>query len=77
MNGTTARELLLASLLVGDDDKDGIYFDEDRYFDWSGAREDGRLVELGDVDGSANMEMTWSEIERLQRALTLLLLNRD
>jgi hypothetical protein len=37
----------------------------------------GRLFEVGDEDGdAANIRLSWAEIERLQRALTLALINR-
>lgn len=76
-----AREFLLASLL--DDSDDGsITFDDDRYIDWSVPvdRDDpdsGRVFEIQDPDGDlVQLPLSWAEIERLQRALTITLLNR-
>lgn len=80
------RDQLLASLAAGREDVGGINFDDDTYMDWSTETHDpqdydtitGRNFEIVDTDGDiVRLDMTWDRIERLQRALTLLLLERD
>lgn len=82
------REQLLASLTAGHEDLTGVYYDGDLtgvYIDWSSelhADDDpdrviGRMMEIHDGEVHAQMEMPWDRIERLQRALTLLLLERQ
>lgn len=81
---------LLASLGVSDDDSDGVYFDGDssgQYVDWSSSRrtyfaedgesgkEVGRHFEIGDGEHGITLGLDWAEIERLHKALTILLLN--
>jgi hypothetical protein len=79
---TTARELLIAALLVNAEDDGAIAFDDDRYIDWSIAAnhddpDSGRRFEVADADGDlVQLDLSWAEIERLQRALTLTLINR-
>lgn len=76
------KEELLASL-TATADRDAIDFDPNDgaapYIDWSSDHdgyENGRHFEFG-ADGEAVMfGLTWAEIERLQRALTVLLLER-
>jgi hypothetical protein len=82
INTQAARELL-AALLVNSEDEDAIAYDDSRYIDWScrtqdqNGQETGRIFELGDDDGATSIELSWAEIERLQRALTLALINRN
>jgi hypothetical protein len=67
---------LLASLTAVTDDIEGVYFDDDRYIDWSGGAPDGgRRLEVGDETGDAvQIVMSRADMVRLQRALTLHLL---
>jgi len=80
-NTTTARELL-AALLVNSEDDGAIAFDDDRYIDWStnvrdsDDEETGRWFEIGDGEDATCIPLSWADIERLQRALTLALINR-
>ncbi len=71
------RDELLASL-TETADRDAVCFDEGgggRYIDWSIETADGRSFTLDDGEGeAAAIELTWSEIERLHKALTVLLL---
>jgi hypothetical protein len=80
------RQELLNSLTAGREDVDGVTFDDETYLDWSTKVHDpadyetitGRSFEVVDTDGDVvRLDMTWDRIERLQRALTLLLLERD
>lgn len=78
------RDQLLASLLAGREDDGAVRFEDGSYIDFSCPLYDddyetvtGRSVEFGDEDGEAvGIPMTWARLERLQRALTLLLLER-
>jgi hypothetical protein len=73
------KDQLLASLLVGNEDIGGVSFEDDgRYCDWSSESENGVCFEVGDMGtGEATaIDVAWSEMERLQRALTLRLLQR-
>lgn len=66
--------------MVGDEDEGGVSFEDGRYFDWSDSREGGgRSFEVGDERSmeAAAVDLTWSELERVQRALTRLLLTRE
>lgn len=71
------RDQLMASLLVGNEDDGGVAFDDDRYFDWSTEKKDGVGMEVSDGTDTAVVDLTWSEMERLQRALPLRLLQRE
>lgn len=82
------REQLLISLTAGREDITGVYYDGDLngdYIEWSSQLHDeddpdrviGRMMEIHDGTVHAQLEMTWDRIERLQRALTLLLLERE
>lgn len=70
------RTELIASLTAGTEDIDGVYLGEGRYIDWSSETDDGRRVEVGEGPDAVQADWTWTEIERVQRALTLLLLSR-
>lgn len=76
------RDELLASLTLGIEDLNGVYFDaeegsEGRYMDWSSERDGGVYFEVHDEDDTtASVHISWPEMERLQRALTLALLKR-
>lgn len=75
------RDELIASL-TATADPGAIHFEgrnDGSYIDWSckSADVDGRDFEFGDGDGDCvQIGLSWAEIERVQRALTLLLLNR-
>lgn len=70
------REQLLASLQINTEDRGGVYL-AGRYIDWSVSDDNSRRFEVGDDNDAVSIELTWPEIERLQRALTLLLLERE
>lgn len=86
------EQLLASLQIYNDDDTSGVYFDSDlngRYIDWSSSRkthfatngengeEIGRHFEVrGEGDDIALLALDWTEIERLHRALTILLLSR-
>jgi hypothetical protein len=74
------REMLLASLVLVNEDAGGVYFDYDqdydgRYIDWSCKLADGgRQFEVGDGTEGVQLELTRAELVRLHAALTRLLL---
>jgi hypothetical protein len=74
----TNTELL--AMLTATVDRDAIDFDPDAseglYIDWSTKTDGGRQFEIGANDETVTAEMTWSQIARLQQALTLLLLEQ-
>lgn len=68
------NEQLIASLTADPTDVDGVYFDDGRYLDWSTRVDNGVQLQLGDDTGAALVEMDRAEVVRVQRALTLWLL---
>jgi hypothetical protein len=78
MSETNRFELLTALAMTVD--RGAIDFDPDqdlsRYIDWSVETGEGRSFELGAGGDQVVVDLTWAEITRLQRALTVLLLER-
>lgn len=68
---------LMASLLAGEDGSEAVAFEDGRYVDWSVVNGDeGVSFVVGDRESGFGFDLTWSEVERVQRALTLRLLQR-
>lgn len=76
-----ARQLLMALMITGDDDI--VAFEDGTQIDWSVKLRDengfeiGRSFDVFDGTNTAVMDMQWDRIERLSRALIILLLNRS
>jgi hypothetical protein len=71
------HEQLLASLTEVSEDRDALVYD-DRTIDWSLRFDGGRRFSFEDgTDDFVGFDLTWPEIERLQKALTLLLLTHE
>jgi hypothetical protein len=70
---TNTRDYLLASL-QGVEDR-AIQFDDGQYIDWSCSVDDLQVVECGNEEEAVQLRLTRNDIESLQRALTVWLLN--
>jgi uncharacterized lipoprotein YddW (UPF0748 family) len=70
----TDTEQLIASLTTTNPDVDGVQFDDGRYFDWSTRTDDGVEFQAGTEAEAAVVDMSRDDVVRLQRALTLWLL---
>ena len=60
------------------DDGDKVYFNDGsaRYLDWSTRHGNGCDLEIGQGGDAASIELTWTEFERVTRAMLLTLTNR-
>jgi len=67
---------LIQSLVAVGDDMTATYFKDGRHLDWSTNTPDGVNLEVGNEDGEAvQLSLSRDEVSRIQRALTLWLLN--
>jgi hypothetical protein len=73
----TPNDLLIQSLIAAGTDTGGVYLDDSQYLDWSNDGDnDGPRLEVGDADGNvATIDLSRDDVARIQRALTLWLLD--